>query len=258
MKVAGLAAAALAALLLGAAPWWAPRRKPLTAPWPPPSNTLEVPDGGFDLRYASQQVDLAYAIARHVVRVEAVHVPPPPYDPDNPRLEDGGGTVVAPGRLLTTAAYLAKADRIYAVLRNGKHLAVTVVRADPGAGLALLAFDPAKAPKLKPVAGIAPVPHPAPGAAAAIVVFPASLQGQNASLRIGAALEDGATLYLSGQALNGVPGFDTSGRLVAVALRMTPDRTRSLGIGGRAIAAWLKAGAKKKTGPRAGRGGRGP
>jgi S1-C subfamily serine protease len=266
VRALGLAAAAVVTLgllgLAGGDPWWAPPRAPPQTTWPPPAGQLVVPDGGFDLRYTQQQLELAKYLARRVVRVDAVHVPPPPYDPDNLRVEDGAGTVVAPGVLLTTARYLEGAARLEVVLRDGTHLSATVRLADPHVDLALVAFDAARAPRLRVVDGVAPVPPRAGKAKASVVVMPTTLEGQGASVRIAAALVDGPTLYLSGQALNGVPAFDTSGRLVAVTLRMTPDRSRSIGLGGRVVSAWLKAhlGAApaKKTGPRAGRGGRGP
>ena len=238
---AGLAATVLLLGAGGGHGWWVPHRARFNAPWPPPSQDLEVPDGGFDLRYTQQQIDLAYYLARRVVRVDTVHVPPPPYDPDNLRVEDGGGTVVAPGVLLTTARYLTGATRVYAVLRSGRHLPLRVRKVDARVGLALLTFEPAKAPKLQAVVGVGPVPPPAGEANASEVVMPATLEGDAASVRLAAALVDGPTLYLSGQALNGIPAFDTRGRLVAVALRMTPDRSRSLGVGGAVISAWLAA-----------------
>jgi len=202
-----------------------------------------VSDGGtgYDLRYLDQQRALAFRIYESVVEVDAVVIPPPPYDPESPLVYDGGGTVVAPGVLLTSDDWLAPAAKIRVMRHDGVKVPAWRLAHDPRRHLVLLGFDPKTAPGLVTVAGVAKVPAPVNDAPAAQVVMPTTLIGQAPGIRLAAALRDGPELFLSGDAGNGVPAFDTAGRLVALARRPVPSRTRSAGIDGATIRAFLEA-----------------
>ncbi len=207
---------------------------------------LERPEGGWDLRYLEQRQALAYVLFAHVVRIEAVTRLPPPFDPGHPKVEDGVGTVVAPGRLLTTARWLAEADEVWLVLKDRRRLRARRLRVDPRADLALLAFDPKAATGLTPVPEVRPPPPPDPDTGAVEVVVPTTLIGMAPGIRIAAVRPEEAVLYVSGVGANGLPAFDRWGRLVALVQRPTPARDRSVGISGERIAAWLEAAAETR------------
>jgi hypothetical protein len=205
-----------------------------------PRSERTAPEGGWDLRYIDQVQALADHVAARTLRIEARHRPPAPYDPRHLQTEDGAGVVIAAGRLLTTARYLVDATEVRVVSRDGRAVPARIERLDEAADLAVVAFDATRIPGARVVTGFAPVPAPDAGTGASTVIVPATLVGVSASVQIAAILpDDEGGLFLSGNVANGVPVFDRQGRLVALADRPTPDRTRSVALAAAPAEAWL-------------------
>ena len=141
--------------------------------------------------------------------------------------------------MVTTSRYLDGAKSVRIVRRDGRFAPADLVRIDPEAGLAILRFEVDDLPNSAIVEGFAAIPPSDRPGGASEVVIPLNLVGTAVSVRIAAILESDEALFLSGEVANGVPAFDNLGRLVALADRPTPDRTRSVAIKATDVADWM-------------------
>ncbi len=205
----------------------------------PPAREAKVPESGFRLNYVDELQAIADHVTKRTVRLEAHRAPRSPLEASSTRMEDGAGVLVAQGRLLTTARYLEGALEVRVIRRDGRPIEGKVERLDVEAGLATVTFDRDEAPGLEVVSGFAPLPEPHEEGAASEVVVPVQLVGSSTSVRVAAIMEGEDAIFISGQLANGVPAFDRFGRLVALADRPTPDRSRTVALAAENARDWL-------------------
>lgn len=205
-----------------------------------PARDHTVPRGGWDLRFQNHVEALADHVFLRTVRIESFHVPPAPYDPRHRRMEDGAGLVLEPGRLLTTARYLEGADEVRVVRRDGRPTPARVERLDPEANLAVVTYDPSRIRLVRPNTGFAPIPAPGQWAVAGSVAVPTALVGVSSAVHVAAIQqEETGEVLVSGAFANGMPAFDTFGRVVALADRPSADRLRTIARPATDVEAWL-------------------
>ena len=225
----------LALLLIGAVE--RPHRMPAV-----PDSDRGAPEAGWDVRHLDQLQALAEHVMMRTLRIEAMHAPEAPFDPSHAQMQDGAGVLVERGRLLTTSRYLEGASEVRVIRRDGRAVSARIERLDSDIGLATVLFEPDEVPNAAVLSGFASVPPPAEGGGASEIVVPVNFVGASTSIRIAAILHGDDATFLSGELANGVPAFDNRGRLVALADRPTPDRSRSVAFLAKQAKAWLEGG----------------
>ncbi len=216
----------------------------------PQSREIFPPAGGWNPRRVDHLQEMGRYLGRRTLRIEAFHAPGPPFSDEYENVEDGVGVVLEPGKLLTTARYVEGAARLHVRTPGGQKLSASVERLDVDAGLALLSYPAEKIPEVKPLVGFAPAfSKEEQGAKEQEVVIPFQVEGAVVSVRLATVYHFEEDALLKGVLLNGVPAFDSRGRLVALADRTALDRENTLVVTAPAAKEWLEQ-VPQKNGPR--------